>query len=194
MHLLLPLPSRGLKKTKQRYGGRSVRWSGLQRDGRALSRGLVQWAPRCCGALSLSLPCRAAGSQQPAVHSPVTEEPVTGRSSAGQWPVASGRGRVCSGHSQNGFLVKQRALGLGTHGASIDLDVPLSPPLTTKATDSRTYAKLSGGLLDSDCGAGGVGLPLARTGWVDGSWCQQQAWDGSWCHQPAPGGATGIMA
>jgi hypothetical protein len=33
---------------------------------------------------------------------------------------------------------------------SIDLDVPLSPPLTTKTTDSRTHAKLYGGLLDSD--------------------------------------------
>jgi hypothetical protein len=40
--------------------------------------------------------------------------------------------------------------GPGTQGASIDLDVPLSPPFTTKATDSRTHAKQSGGLLDSD--------------------------------------------
>jgi hypothetical protein len=40
--------------------------------------------------------------------------------------------------------------GPGTHGASIDLDIPLSPPFTTKATDPRTHAKQSGGLLDSD--------------------------------------------
>jgi hypothetical protein len=47
--------------------------------------------------------------------------------------------------------VRQAAYsGPGTNGASIDLDVPLSPPLTTKATDSRTHAKLSDGLLDSD--------------------------------------------
>jgi hypothetical protein len=57
--------------------------------------------------------------------------------------------------------------GPGTHGASIDLDVLLSPPFTTKSTDSRTHAKQSGGLLDSDkliayttakreCSAGGA--------------------------------------
>jgi hypothetical protein len=49
--------------------------------------------------------------------------------------------------------------GPGTHGASIDLDVPLSPPLTTKATDSRTHAKLSGGLLDSDTFTGQYAQP-----------------------------------
>jgi hypothetical protein len=38
----------------------------------------------------------------------------------------------------------------GTHGAPIDLDVPLSPPFNTKATDSRTHAKQPDGLLDSD--------------------------------------------
>jgi hypothetical protein len=47
------------------------------------------------------------------------------------------------------------------------------------------------------CGAGGVRLPLARIGWVDGSWCQQLARGrqqvpptGTW----GPGGVTGIAA
>jgi hypothetical protein len=40
--------------------------------------------------------------------------------------------------------------GPGTHGASVDLDVPLSPPFYHESNGLRTHTKPSYGLLDSD--------------------------------------------
>jgi hypothetical protein len=81
---------------------------------------------------------------------------------------AGSNGTIETGNAQMGLLPRQEVTSVG-------LDVPLSPPFTftTKATDSRTHAKQSGDLLDSDaltadsiakreCSAGSAKCPRSQ--------------------------------